>query len=602
MGTPLSTSKVKGERLKVKGGLPFTFYLLPFTFLVLSLFAWAEEPPDGEHTDAASDAAAPEEEAPEEAAAPAKEKTKISLDLRGVELSELFRILSLKTGLTIVPTKEVSGRINIFLNNQTFEDALDIILVSQDLAYERKGDILYIMTAAEYEPLYGRRYNEKRTIKNLKLTYAQPATVFDALSQIKSEIGKVVVDKTSGTLILLDVPDKLALMEQTVRQLDQPPQTAIFDLKYAASKELKDKLSTAITDGPGQLVVDERSNKMIVSDLPEKMKRLERMVRAFDAEPLQVLIDAAIVEITLSEKFHRGVDWEKIFKEKLESIDMVTKFPVSETLSSSEKITVGIAPRDTFRGFLQLLKTYGDTKILSRPRIAAISGQEAKILVGSREAYVSQTLSQATGSTVTSESVQFIDVGVKLNVVPTVNADGFVTIKIKPEVSSVRETLKTSLGSAIPIVETSEAETVVKVKDGSMIMIGGLMKDDRRDSRNVTPGVEKVPVLRHMFGSRTVSSKKTELIIFLTPHIMRGDEAVPGTEPELLMPTQVMPEDLKQAIIDGIVSRKLGQIRIPAEESLPPPGLKSPELPTRPPVEEAVSGKLQLRLKGLKDH
>lgn len=594
------TKKPKNQKTEASHGF-FSFSVFPFfgavafaITLSVPIGAAAEEAAVKDKQDTASEATP--EEAP--ATPPAKEKEKISLDLKGVDVVELFRILSLKTGLTIVPTKEVSGRINIYLNNQTFEDALDIILVSQDLAYERTGDILYIMSAGEYERLYGRKYNEKRKVKTLKLTYAQPATVFDALSQLKSDIGRIVVDKASGILILIDVPDKLELMEQAARQLDQSPQTEIFDLKYAKSKDLKEKLSSAITQGPGELVVDERSNRMVVSDLPEKMKRIERMVRAFDAEPPQVLIDAALVQLTLNDQFQRGVDWEKAFGSWLKSADLIGKFPVSPVLSSKQQITIGTVRENKFTTVLQYLQTYGDTKILSRPRIAAINGQEAKILVGAREAYVSQTLSQAQASTVTSESVQFIDVGVKLNVVPTINSDGFVVMKIKPEVSSVRETLTTSLGSRIPIVETSESETVIKVKDGVMVMIGGLMKEERRNDRNMTPGVGKIPILGALFSTRAAQSKRTELIIFLTPHIMTGEMAVAGTEPEHMIPPEVLPEDVRKAIISRIVSEKIQGIQVKAEE---PPAPLVPSAPMRTQAAETSPGELQVRLKGMKE-
>ncbi len=589
------TKKPKNQKTATFGLTLLTllgFSVFPFFGLIGSVMAVEEM--GGEQTLQGT-----EEESP---VGKEKDKERISLDLKGIDLVELFRILSLKTGLTIVPTKGVSGRINVYLNNQTFEDALDILLISQDLAYERKGDILYIMSAAEYEQLYGRKYNERRKVKSLKLTYAEPTAIFDALSQLKSEVGKLVVDKASGVLILIDVPERLDLMEQTVRQLDQPPAMTIFDLKYAKSKDMKEKLSTEITEGTGGVIVDERSNKLVVSDLPEKMRHIERVVKAFDTEPLQVLIDAAIVETTLNDQFQRGVEWEKIFGERLDNVNLVGKFPTSSTLTSFQQVKIGIASKNTFRTLgnaLQFLKTYGDTKILSRPRIAVVDGQEAKILVGSREAYVSQTQSQAQASTVTSESVQFIDVGVKLKVVPTISTDGFVTMKIKPEVSTVRETLSTSLGSKIPIVQTSEAETVVKVKDGSMVMIGGLMKDQRQDDKNMTPGLGKVPIIGPLlFSSRNAISKKTELIIFLTPHIMTGESSVAGTEPEHLLPHDVMPEDVRKAIVSGIISRKIQDIQVKAEEA---PAPVAPTAPGGPGIGEPSPGELQVRLKGMKE-
>ncbi|MBU1905443.1 MAG: type II and III secretion system protein, partial [Candidatus Omnitrophica bacterium] len=131
---------------------------------------------------------------------------------------------------------------------------------------------------------------------------------------------------------------------------------------------------------------------------------------------------------------------------------------------------------------------------------------------------------QAESTTVTAESIEFIDVGIKLNVVPTIGKDGYITMKIKPEVSSVSETLTTSGGSEIPIVATSETETVVKVKDGSTIMIAGLLKEKKSDTIKGLPFLSRIPVIGLLFGSRNIENPdKTELIIFLTPQIITGE-------------------------------------------------------------------------------
>jgi MSHA type pilus biogenesis protein MshL len=502
-----------------------------------------------------------------------KNKERISLDLKGIDILELFKILSIKMGVTIVPTKSVSGRVNIFLNNLTFADALDVILISQDLACEKKGKVINIMTSGEYERLYGQRYNERREYMVLKVTYAKPASIFNALSQVKSDIGKIFADETSGTIILVDVPEKLALMEATAKDLDRPPQTEIFDIKYAKSADMKTHLTSAITTGPGEVLVDERTNKVVVSDLPEKMKKIKKIVRAFDEETKEVFIEAEILQITLKDEYQRGISWEKIFStRKMDGLDIKGTFPVAPSWTPSPLLTadyltmtVGTLAVDKYTAAVQFLETFGDAKVLSRPRIAAINNQEARILVGSREAYVTQSQSQATSTTVTSESVNFIDVGVKLNVVPAINEDGFVTMKIKPEVSSVREVLTTGLGSKIPIVETSEAETTVKVKDGTMIMIAGLMKDDKREDVTGMPFLSQVPFIGALFRARAHLTKKTEIIVFLTPHIITGDARLPGTGPEDMMNPDIVPRDIEQKI----VSEKIDKIKVRPPEPVP---------------------------------
>ena len=529
---------------------------------------------------------------------------KISLDLKGIDVLELFRILSMKMDVTIVPSKSVGGRVNIFLNNVSFKDAFDIVLISQDLAAERKGNIINVMTAPEYEKIYGKKYNEQRIIKTLRLNYAKPSTVFNVLSQIKSDIGKIIVDESTGTVVMLDIPSKVRLMESTLKDLDQPLRTEVFDLKYAKSSDMKTQLASVITTGPGELYVDERSSKVAVSDLPEKLLKIRKILKAFDSAPQQVFIESEIVQLTLNRDFERGINWQKVFSDEqwikwlklAGGMTLVGNFPNASTAITSafQKITVGsLTSKDHFNAIINFLEQYGDTKILSRPRIAAINNQEAKVLVGTRQAYVTATQSQGQATTVTSESIQFIDVGVKLNVVPTINADGFITMKIKPEISSVASTLTTKAGSIVPIVSTSEAETVVKVKDGTMIMIAGLMSDNKTDTVNGIPLLGKIPWIGAAFSSRSAVTTKTELIVFLTPYIITGESIVSGTEPEKSVPADLMDDSLEKSII----SRKLDQIN--------PKGLDaSPAITAKeaPVSNVSPANNIEEKMKGLKKY
>ena len=150
-------------------------------------------------------------------------------------------------------------------------------------------------------------------------------------------------------------------------------------------------------------------------------------------------------------------------------------------------------------------------------------------MVGSTLPYVTTTTTTpASGPTTTAESVNFIDVGVKLFVTPTIHTDDFITMKIKPEVSSVTSSLTSSNNNKIPIVETSEAETVVTVKDGVTIVIGGLIKDEKLSTVRKIPILGDLPLVGLAFRNQEQSMKKTELVIFLTPKIMTGDVADEG--------------------------------------------------------------------------
>jgi TonB family protein len=155
-----------------------------------------------------------------------------------------------------------------------------------------------------------------------------------------------------------------------------------------------------------------------------------------------------------------------------------------------------------------------------------LNNQEAKILVGTKEAYITSTTSQAgTGTAVTSQTVNFVDVGIKLYVTPTINRDGFVIMKIKPEISSSLRTDITSEGQVtqIPIVTTSESETTVMVQDGATIIIAGLKKDQQAKEVRKIPFLGDIPFLGYLFRNTKSEVIKTELVIFITPHIVSGE-------------------------------------------------------------------------------
>jgi len=448
----------------------------------------------------------------------------ISLDLKGIDIVELLKIMSLKMGINIVPTKEVTGRVNIFLNNVTLEDAFEIILINNALAAVKEGDIVKVMTTERYNQLYGKRYTDERKVRMYHLENASPQDVFNTLSQLKSDIGKIIIDEKSATVIIIDEAETLDLLEKTLRSLEQTRHTEIFALNYAKADEMQGKIAPILTPGASQVQVDTRTNKLVVTDLPEKLKKIKEVILAFDEEDKQVQIEAQIVQISLNEQTATGVDWEKMFAyHSLNPITLKGSFPLTGVQEAGE-FSVGTLARNDFNLVIDFLNTIAKTNVLSRPRIMALNNEEASILIGSKEVYFSQTQSQSSVTTTTAEAVNFVDVGVKINVTPTITDDGFIIMKIRPEVSSVREIATSPLGSSVPVVETAQAETTVKVRDNVMVMIAGLMKEELRDNRSRYPWISEIPLLGWLFGSKSNQKVKTELAIFLTPHITRGDE------------------------------------------------------------------------------
>lgn len=465
------------------------------------------------------------------ASKPAAKQDKISLDLKGMDIVDVIKMISQRSGFNIIIGKNVSGKVTMFLKDVDMWEAFEIILSANNLAYEIKGGIIYIMTDKDYELIYGDKFKDQTHFLSKTLKFAKAQEVSKTITQVKSNIGKVIVDETTNTIVVDDTADKLKQIEALIEDLDKPIITKVFDLKYAQADKLSTKLQESITKGIGLIKIDERTNKMAITDYPDKIAELGGIIEAFDEKPLQVRIDAQIVEISPEkDEFKMGVDWDVWLSKNLRMAN-----PLS--LGNSNKLSLGMAAagislgeKYDSKGVLDLLRTIGKTKILSSPSIMAINNQEAKILVGTKEAYITSSTSQSgSGTSETAQTVNFVDVGVKLYVTPTVSRDGFVTMKIKPEVSSAKMTDLTSEGKVtqVPIVTTSEAETAVTVKDGMTIVIAGLKKDKKENEVKKIPLLGDIPILGAAFRSVSSSLNKTELVIFLTPRIVRDEFSEP---------------------------------------------------------------------------
>ena len=474
----------------------------------------------------------PSPEAPtrEKATPPPGLSKNISLDLRQMDMLAAMKFLAEQGDLNIVTGKNVGGRVTLSLKDVTILDALDIIALTNELAYVVQHRVIHVMTEADYQRLFGASFADQRRVETLYLQHADAANVATVLGNMKSTVGRVIADPQTRTLVLIDVPEKLEPMVAAAQNMDRAGQlqTQVFELRYAKAADLKAEVEKAVTPKLGAVRVDKRTNTLVVTDLSAQLQEARRVVDAFDRKSREVVIEAKIVEVRLSDKYQVGVDWEVLFREvgRLAELNVKQVFPITPTLSASSKLLLGTLAKNNFRAVVEFLQTVGKINILSTPQIAVVENEEAKILVGTREAYVTSLVTQTAQAATTAEQITFIDVGLQLKVAPSINRDGFVTMKIKPEVSSVTRFLQTSSGNQIPIVETSSAETTVMVKDGVTIVIAGLMKDERVLDEKKVPILGDIPLLGLAFRSREDRVVKTELIFFLTPSIISGAESV----------------------------------------------------------------------------
>lgn len=445
-----------------------------------------------------------------------------SLDLKNMEITDVLRILSQKSGINFVASQNVKGRLNIFLEDVTVLEALDIIVEMNGLAYRRESHVVKVYTATDFEHKFGHVFGAQMETESTQLLHIETKNIEPVLNDLKSSKGKIIVDPLSKILIITDEQPIIARMRKLIERMDRPLTTSVFELNHAQVSDLKDRLKELVDKETGRIHFDEPSNSFVVTDLIENIEYIAKVVKAFDQKQAEVHIEAKIVQVVLNENSKMGVDWEGIvsrfhgltFQGNLDALNAADKFG---------RVSIGSLETDNYTALLEALDSVGETNILSNPRITTIHNHEAKILVGSTEPYVtSTTTTPSSGPATTAENVNFIEVGVKLYVTPKIHRDRYITMKIRPEVSSVTRNVVTANNNTIPVVETSEAETTVVVKDQSTIIIGGLIKDESIDSRRQIPVFGRIPVMGMVFRNTEELLRKTEIVIFLTPRIVEG--------------------------------------------------------------------------------
>lgn len=460
---------------------------------------------------------------------------KIFLDLRDINVVDIIKFLAIQGNLNIVTSKNVQGRSTLVLKNVAIRDALEIIVVSNQLGYEIKNGIIYVMTEEEYLQVYGKSFNDKRRIQTRSLKYAKPGYVLTALQAVQSAVGKVIIDEETGSVIMIDIPEKIAEMNALIDRVEKKVETKVVSLQYAKAKDVETQLKLQLdAKSVGSVFADERSNQLAITAYPERMAEVLELVASLDKPTVGVLLDVRILQLTINPRFDWGIDWEKAFQRSehagLRNLDFQGAFPIDSNISSAAnlgtvgKIAVGQLTTDDFTLEVKALKQVQNTKVLANPRLMVLNGEEARINIGDRIPYVITTTTGTGNNASVSEEIKFIDVGLSLLVTPEINDQGFITMQIRPEISSQTNTLVTPTNNQIPIVNTTFVESTVIIQDGVSVILGGLRRDDYTEANRGFPFLMDVPFLGHLFKNRDESAIKTEIVIFITPKIVKGDK------------------------------------------------------------------------------
>jgi len=336
---------------------------------------------------------------------------------------------------------------------------------------------------------------------------------FDEAMALILQMKGLVLQQVASNVLRVMTPQTL-----TKERADSVQVTQIFRLSYSKAQDMSSKITSIMTAESQKVTIqtDDRTNSIIVTSTPEGLLATAALITKLDIRPEQVLIEAKIVEISVGDTKDIGINWTLNRDVVGHTDSRITEEAQSLTPSQA---TIGSFTYGYLRSDVQLTarlaaaQTKGNARILSQPRIATLNNMEAKIVVGGQIPY-SQTTIGAGG--VSTQSTSFMTVGIQLTVTPTINADGRITMKVSPQVSNV--TRITALG---PETRTKQADTTVLVKNGETIVIGGLITQDERKDASQIPLLGDLPVLGHFFKSYHDDKQKTELMIFLTPYIMK---------------------------------------------------------------------------------
>lgn len=483
-------------------------------------------------------------------------ESSLTLELQGVNILDVFKLLSKKSGLNIVAGKNVQGQVSIFLQNVPVQEALKTILQSQGLAGVEEKGIIKVMTEEEYRQKYGRPYEDQRITKAFHLKYASSETLAGKLSELKSTAGKILTDSRTNSVLITELPQVLADMEKVIHETDEAQATEAFQLRFARAEDLEPKLKSIMEGSAGKLEIDKRSNRVIVMDIPSRIEKMRSLIDSLDMPVPQVLIEAKIVEVRLSDSFRQGINWQDIMNQvgRFDTLKTAIPLAVVPPAGAVALTTLALGPEtENLSVVLSLLEQVGKTNLLSSPRITVQDNEEAKLAVATKQPFVSQTVVQTVNSTNTADNVQFIDVGVTLKVRPRISRDDYVEMKIMPEVSSSNQTVElegVAQGSntaftrtRIPVVTTQQLETTVQIKSGVTLIIGGLIQEHQEKETSKVPIVGSIPLLGRLFQSKAHDFTKTELVTFLTPTIIKPSQGMKGEERFAAKDGSILPFD-----------------------------------------------------------
>lgn len=472
---------------------------------------------------------------------PKRAEQRFDLVVNNAPANQVFMGIVHGTPYSMLVHPEVSGTISVNLKNVTVLEALSAIRELYGYDYKLEGTRIFV------QPLT----LQSRVFRVNYLTALRKGT--SDVRVVSGSVSDVPRGATPGTA---GVPQPVVTGGVSTESIQSARVSTTSEADFW--KELSAAIQAIVGTGEGRsVVVSPQSGVIVVRALPKELAAVEHYLEATQlAVDRQVILEAKIIEVELSEGFQSGINWaafDSLGRHRFSVGADTREFPipgappattVRDALGSGLAGALGRTAgglfsmafqTGSFAALMQFLETQGAVHVLSSPRIATLNNQKAVLKVGKDDFFVTNVSTTTTTGTTTTTTpnvtLQPFFSGIVLDVTPQIDDEDNITLHIHPAVSNVTDAQKEiDLGTAgrlkLPLAssQVSETDSIVRARDGQVVVIGGLMKSDSRLEGAGVPGVGEVPVLGTLFKSKNRTSSKKELVILLKPTVVKNDE------------------------------------------------------------------------------
>jgi type II secretory pathway component GspD/PulD (secretin) len=419
----------------------------------------------------------------------------INLEVRDAEVVDVLSALAKLAGVNIVTDTEVKGRITVRLLGVTFDDALRLILDPNGLAFTTLGNNIIVAKREKFARPTIRQY------RMTNISAASFAATILPVTGIKKET--VVVDDATNSIFVSGTAEDQAKVVDLLARVDVPSGrlvTRVIKLQHLESATFADLLAARLPDTVTKAArIDKASNSIVLTATAAQMETVDALLQQVDNALAQVLVEAAVIEVPTSVTKNLGVAWQT-----------ATLFTVTTGANDANQFTISVtAPPIT--AVLNTLIQHNRARLLANPRLAVRDGETARMNIGDKIPF---QLINAQGV----PSLVIIEAGVKLEITPRVNGGGFITVRMHPEVSAITTPASANVP---PTISTREADTSLTVKDGTPIVLAGLIRKDETSTTVKVPLLGDIPILGWLFKSVSTTTLDSEVIFVITPHILQ---------------------------------------------------------------------------------